>query len=208
LDAVYLLGLGFVVGLSGAMMPGPLLVYTIAQSLRKGWMTGFFVIVGHAIVEVALMILIYIGITALITSAFFTQVVGAVGGAVMVFMAWTLYKSGWDVSKKSDNRTHGSIVGGILFTALNPGFPLWWATAGAKLLMEGVKDAGLLGAGFVIVGHWGADFGYYMLVSTLTAKGKENIVKRYVSKIKDILATMLAFIGIYFLTDAIKACLL
>jgi threonine/homoserine/homoserine lactone efflux protein len=41
LEFIYLFFLGLVVGLSGAMIPGPLLIYTIAESMRKGALTGF-----------------------------------------------------------------------------------------------------------------------------------------------------------------------
>ena len=47
-SALVLLGIGFVVGISGAMMPGPLLIYTIQESLKKGKWTGALVILGHA----------------------------------------------------------------------------------------------------------------------------------------------------------------
>lgn len=202
MNAAFLLGLGFIVGFSGAMIPGPLLVYTIAQSLRKGWKTGFHVILGHAMVEIALMLLLLAGVSAIMTSDLFNRTIGIVGGAMMAYMAWTLHRSKW-TSATYQPLKYGSITGGIIFTAFNPGFPIWWAMVGAQLLLEGMREGGLVGAGLVLAGHWGADFGYYTTVSALISKGKEKILKDYVERIKDFLAAALFFIGAYFILNVL-----
>lgn len=203
MDWLYLLALGFVVGVSGAMLPGPLLVYTIAESLKKGWKTGFYVIVGHAIVEVALMVVLAAGVAALMSSELFVRAVSLLGGVFMLYTSWALHRSKWAVGGGRDEVKYGTVVGGMMFTALNPGFPIWWATAGARLLLEGMKNAGLTGAGLVFVGHWGADFGYFILVSCLVAKGRERLLERYVGSVKSLLALLLLAIGAYFLWSAL-----
>ena len=47
-------GSSFVIALSGALMPGPLLTATIAESSRRGFIAGPLLIGGHAILEMAL----------------------------------------------------------------------------------------------------------------------------------------------------------
>ena len=42
------------VAFSGAVMPGPLLTYTIRQALSRGPKSGFVIIIGHALLEAAL----------------------------------------------------------------------------------------------------------------------------------------------------------
>ena len=54
LDTMVLLySSAFVLGLSGAMMPGPLLTYTIRKALAKGWKAGFIITAVHALLEIA-----------------------------------------------------------------------------------------------------------------------------------------------------------
>ncbi|MFH1054995.1 MAG: LysE family transporter [Candidatus Altiarchaeota archaeon] len=203
MDAPYLLALGFIVGLSGAMIPGPLLVYTIAESLRKGARTGVLVVAGHAIVEFAIIAVLFVGVTALMTSELFVKSVSILGGAFMMYTAYGLIKARWDLTGQNSAAKYGTITGGILFTALNPSMPVWWATAGARLLVEGIRNAGLPGALLVLIGHWGADLGWYALVSASVAKGREGMLGRYINPVKNLLALLLLAIGAYFIKTGV-----
>ena len=54
--------LGFITALSGAMMPGPLLTATISESTRRGFLAGPRLMVGHALLEAALLLLLLWGL--------------------------------------------------------------------------------------------------------------------------------------------------
>jgi len=205
---IYLLLLGFVVGLSGAMIPGPLLVYTISESLSRGWKTGFFVIVGHALVEVIVMLLLLAGVSALMTTPLFVKALGLIGGAAMMYTAYGLYVSGWEFKRGAASAGYGAITGGIIFTAFNPSFPMWWATAGARLILEGLYQAGILGAFLVLAGHWGADLGWYMLISSVSSKGCEKAIASRMGYVKRLLALTLAGLGAYFIWGGLTATLI
>lgn len=47
LEILKMLGIGFSVGLTGALVPGPMLFATIETSLKKGWTSGPLVVSGH-----------------------------------------------------------------------------------------------------------------------------------------------------------------
>ncbi len=49
-----------VISFSGVMMPGPMLAVTLAKSYRSPW-TGTWLSIGHAVIEVPLILLIYFG---------------------------------------------------------------------------------------------------------------------------------------------------
>ena len=52
----------FVVALSGALMPGPLLTVTVGEATRRGFWAGPLIILGHGILEMALVLLILAGV--------------------------------------------------------------------------------------------------------------------------------------------------
>ena len=51
----------FVVALSGALMPGPLLAVTLGNSPHYGWKFGPLAILGHGILELGLVSLVFLG---------------------------------------------------------------------------------------------------------------------------------------------------
>ena len=83
----------FVIALSGALMPGPLLTATISESSRHGFITGPLMIAGHALLELALVGAILLGL-----APFFQRpevfVATALGGtAILAWMAFGMFRS-------------------------------------------------------------------------------------------------------------------
>lgn len=79
----------FVVALSGALVPGPLLTYTIMKTLetkRRGAHVGAFVIVGHAILEGVLVVALLAGFASLLKNELTIRIIGTIGGMVLVFL--------------------------------------------------------------------------------------------------------------------------
>jgi threonine/homoserine/homoserine lactone efflux protein len=204
--ALILLGIGFVVGISGAVMPGPLLIYTIQESLKKGKWTGALVILGHAIVEVFIFLLLALGLLSFFSAPEYIKAASILGGAALIVMAFDSMK---DINSKVDleikNRPHGLIMGGIIFTAFNPGFPIWWLTAGTRLLMEGYSQMGLPGMIIVLIGHWGADLSWFLFVSLTASKSSRFLFEKgWYKGIRIGLALLLAVIGCYFFWTGIR----
>ncbi|MFI5369749.1 MAG: hypothetical protein ACHQ1F_12140 [Spirochaetia bacterium] len=75
--------LSFLLSLSGALMPGPLLTYTIVRTLRtaeKGWLTGARVIAGHAALECVLIFGLVLGVMGFLRAPAAAKIIG-VGGS-------------------------------------------------------------------------------------------------------------------------------
>jgi threonine/homoserine/homoserine lactone efflux protein len=70
-------------------------------------------------------------------------------------------------------------LAGILTSVVNPYFWIWWFSVGSMFVLDGLRG-GLLLASIFMVGHWGADFGWYTLVAASFARGKSVLsVGRY-----------------------------
>lgn len=204
--ALVLLGIGFIVGISGAVMPGPLLIYTIQESLKKGKWTGALVILGHAIVEVFIFILLALGMLSFVSTTEFTKAVSILGGAALIVMSFDSLKGlNSKVDIKIKKRSYGLVMGGIIFTSFNPGFPVWWLTAGTGLLMEGYSQMGIPGMMIVLIGHWGADLGWFLFVSMSSSKGSRYLFEKgWYKGVRVSLAALLAVIGTYFFWTGIR----
>jgi threonine/homoserine/homoserine lactone efflux protein len=61
-------------------MPGPLLAVTISQSVRRGFWAGPQLILGHGILELALIAALGAGLSGLIDNKLVPAVVGMAGG--------------------------------------------------------------------------------------------------------------------------------
>jgi len=88
-DIFQMLILGFVIGLTGALAPGPTLVATINASIAGNWATGLKISLGHVIVELFLVILILLGLTAVALPH--TSAIAAVGGIALMSKGRTLF---------------------------------------------------------------------------------------------------------------------
>jgi threonine/homoserine/homoserine lactone efflux protein len=52
----------FIIALSGAMMPGPLLAVTIRDTTRRGFVAAPLLVLGHGILELGLVALLLLGL--------------------------------------------------------------------------------------------------------------------------------------------------
>ena len=198
----------FVVGLSGAMMPGSLLTYTIRKALSEGPRAGFIIVAGHALLELALVIILFLGFDMVLQSKAAQVGIGLVGGALLAYMGVDMIRSSAKnklaVQMESDKTGSGSmIVYGVVLSATNPYFLLWWAIVGLGFIMQSYQSMGWMGAGIYYLGHIAADFGWYGLISIVVGKTRKFIKEKPYRVIIMILGAMLVFFGIKFIIGAV-----
>ncbi|MEM4657028.1 MAG: LysE family transporter [Candidatus Methanosuratincola sp.] len=200
LEFLTLLFLGFAVGLSGAIIPGPFTAFTVFDTARKQRVTGPMIVAGHVVWESMIILLILLGFGLLISSA--KLYIYVVGGTVLVLMGANMVRSTPSTSRMQSARTSSSFLGGIFYTAVNPTQPVWWATAGLALLLQGMEVMGMVGVALVTAGHWSSDFAYYTLVSYLV-KTQERYVIRHQRAIALILGGFIAVLGVSFIAQGL-----
>src|SRR5271157_4894876 len=80
----------FLIGLSGAMMPGPVTTMTINETIKfmkrgHGWLVGPSIATGHAMLEICLMLAMWFGASFIFHVHWIIFVIGVVGGAALIF---------------------------------------------------------------------------------------------------------------------------
>jgi len=198
-DIFQMVFLGFVIGLTGALAPGPTLVATINASINGDWMTGLKVSLGHAIVELFIVILILFGLATIALP--YTSVIAGVGGiALIVFGALTIMGSRQaTMSASPDQPVSNPYMAGLVTSAANPYFWIWWLSVGSAMVIAGL-EGGLVLAGAFMIGHWTADTVWYTLVSSGVSKGRTFLSDTAYRNIMIFCGIFLILFGIYYLS--------
>ena len=152
-----------VASLSGVMTPGPMFAVTVAKSYRSPW-AGAKMSIGHAIIEVPLILLIYFGFARFFSHTAVQIVLSLLGGAMLIWMGAGMFRARHDVVGSGRDLKYGAVTAGIVMSAINPFFLLWWATAGSMLVMK-VMQYGTSGLPVFILSHWTCDLVWLSIVS-------------------------------------------
>ncbi|MHC1635804.1 MAG: LysE family translocator [Candidatus Methanospirareceae archaeon] len=197
---LYLFLLGFIIGLSGVLIPGPLLIYTISESLRRG-LIGHIIISAHILIEAVIIIVLLIGGKVIITSPIAQKVIGMVGGVALLSFGiyYIFHPVRVENGKEVLSRSFAPFLGGFAFTAFNPSFPLWWITIGIPVYFKSFTIGGVVGVLVMMLGHWSADFGWYFFVSYFTYKTRRFLSERIYKVLMLVMGGLLLFMGLYFL---------
>jgi threonine/homoserine/homoserine lactone efflux protein len=84
----------FLVALTGASTPGPLLTFTIYKSLKqkKGYLAGIFIILGHATVEFILIFILLSGASLIFQNLIFLTLIGIIGGLFLIIFGFLVVR--------------------------------------------------------------------------------------------------------------------
>jgi threonine/homoserine/homoserine lactone efflux protein len=191
--------LGFIIGLTGALAPGPTLVATINASLAGDWMAGLKVSLGHIIIETAIFFLIILGLAEY--AAPYTTIIAVTGGiALIVFGILTISGSrSASLTSAPEKAAASPYMAGLLTSAANPYFWIWWLSVGSALLIQALAG-GLMLAVVFMIGHWAADISWYMFVSTGISKGRTILPDTTYHRIMAACGVFLMMFGLYYLS--------
>jgi threonine/homoserine/homoserine lactone efflux protein len=192
------LGTVVVTSLSGVMMPGPMFAVTIAKSMKSPW-AGVLVSLGHAVIEVPLILLIYFGLGHFFQNDILKLILSVVGGAMIVWMGIDLFRARRKLAKEGRDTSYNAFVAGILMSGLNPFFLVWWATVGSLLLLSFVDAVGVWGMPFFIIVHWLCDLVWLSIVSFTIFKTHRFWGQRVQEWIFIVLSLALLYFGLQFI---------
>jgi len=154
-----------VISFSGVMMPGPMFAVTLAKSYRSPW-AGTQIALGHAVIEVPLILLIYFGFARFFENSQVQLGLSLVGGAMITWLGIAMFRARAKVVQEGKDLPYNAVTAGILTSVFNPFFLLWWATIGSMLIMR-FLDFGTVGLAVFTVAHWLCDLVWLSFVSVL-----------------------------------------
>lgn len=208
----------FLVALTGAMSPGPLLTYTIIKSVktkRRGYLMGLWIITGHAILEMGIIILLLLGFSFVLKNIAVIRIIGVSGGLILILFGASIIKdiingnisTNFLNSRDELNKDPGlienkgiesPILGGIMVSMSNPYWWVWWATIGFAFMIQfniSFKKWPKLLAFFL--GHEAGDLIWYLLVSALAFFGLRHMNRKAYYGILMFCALFMVLFGIY-----------
>jgi len=199
----------FVIALSGALMPGPLLTATIGESARWGLRAGPLLILGHGLLEVALLVALLFGLAPLLRRDAVFAALALVGAAILLRISVGMLRSPSLEDPTGSVTQSGSLVlNGAFLSLANPYWSLWWATIGLGYVLYS-KQFGPAGIAAFFVGHISADLAWYTAVAVAIAKGRRFFSDRsYRWLIQACAFLLFLFAGIFFVMGLQKAGLL
>ncbi|MGB6590201.1 MAG: LysE family transporter [Candidatus Nitrosopolaris sp.] len=140
------------VSASGVLSPGPLFFINIIYGSIQGVTGGIKIAFGHTIVEFPLVIALALGLftfSQVFVNNENMKIISIIGGIAIVVFAFTQIIS---IAKGKGDKQNayiaisekkGPILLGVIFSALNPFFLIWWFTVGLKLITDSIHFFGL-----------------------------------------------------------------
>ncbi len=88
-----------VISFSGVMMPGPMFAVTLAKSFKSPW-AGTQISLGHAVIEVPLILLIYFGFAQFFQNSIVHFVLSVLGGGMILWLGISMFRARAEVVQK------------------------------------------------------------------------------------------------------------
>lgn len=190
-----------VISITGAMQPGPVTATAITMGAKNRW-AGVLLAIGHGIVEFPLMILIILGLGAIFQKPAAQISIGLIGGLVLLYMAVSIFKSSTSTTNYERRTTNDNpILAGIILTASNPYFLIWWATVGLALATRATQF-GLHAFALFAITHWLVDLIWVTALSLAAFHGTSLLGPKALNVILKICAAAMLLFALFFLYNS------
>jgi threonine/homoserine/homoserine lactone efflux protein len=191
-----------VISLSGVMMPGPMFAVTLAKSFKSPF-AGAQISLGHAVVEVPVILLIYFGFAQIFEDKLVQIILSLAGGAMIVWLGVAMFRARARVVREGKDLSYSAFTAGIITSGLNPFFLLWWATVGSLLVVR-FLEFGLGGLAIFTISHWLVDLVWLSFVSVLVYRTHRFWGKRFQEGVFITNSLLLVGFGVWFMVSGIQ----
>ena len=194
------------VSASGVLAPGPLFFMNLLFGSRFGMPAGLKVANGHALVEVPLVVFLATGLITFDSARNYSNIIVLIGGiAILAFAALQIGSLFWEKSRFAHNATddfvgsNSPFVGGIVLSAFNPFFLIWWFTVGLKIILDSTMFGFMAGLAILLAFHIWMDYAWLSGTAYFAFKGSKLLSSRYYRILVAALSAVLVYYGIGFI---------
>jgi threonine/homoserine/homoserine lactone efflux protein len=207
-----LLGTFLIISLSGALSPGPLTTMAIAEGSRRGRWSGWWLSVGHGLVEGAyvavIAFILWLGRDAILEQPLVAGIIALVGGGFLAWMGWGMALGAWQGQLTLEQETvkegrFGLIPTGVFFSISNPYWWLWWALI-TPLYIRQALVWGFGGVIILFLVHWSIDIGWLTGLAWLTGSGRTILKPSVYRWILIVCGAALFFFGLTFVAAGVS----
>ena len=192
--------------MGAVVSPGPVSTAIVSQSPSRGWLVGPLISAGHALLELAAVLLIVFGLSATLAHPAIQTAVALLGGVLLLWMGgglvWGALRGNLHLpgtGQDARRLSRWQIVGlGALTTITNPFWYAWWMTVAAGYLVF-YNTVGAWAVLAFYLGHISADLGWNTLLSSVVGSGKRWITDRIYRGLIVVCGGFLVYLGITFL---------
>ncbi len=203
MDLLFFLAQVFIISITGALQPGPVTATAITMGTRNRW-AGTLMAVGHGIIEFPLMIVIVLGVGLYFKMPKVQIAIGLAGGVFLILMGiQSLVGLKSEAEVKSKSLDSKPVLAGIILSAGNPYFLLWWATVGLALATEATKW-GIWAFALFAMTHWSVDLIWLQILSWASFKGSTLLGQRGLRAVLVFCSVALFGFGLYFIYMAVN----
>ena len=201
MDLLFFLVQVVVISCSGVMQPGPVTATVITMGTRNRY-AGTLMALGHGIVEFPLMVFIVLGVGKFFELRGVQIVIGLAGGVFLILMAiqgLNSLRAKTDIESKAFNGK--PILAGIVLSAGNPFFLIWWATVGLALATQAAQW-GLWAFVLFALTHFSMDLIWLQILSWASFKGSVLLGPRGLRIVLMFCSAALLAFGLFFIYRA------
>ncbi len=183
------------------MQPGPITATVITMGARDRY-AGALLAVGHGVIEFPLMVVIILGLGRYFELPRVQIAIGLAGGAFLLLMgAQSLVALRAKADAEPKAFKGGPVLAGVVLSAGNPYFLIWWATVGLALATQATQW-GIWAFGLFALTHWLVDLVWLQALSWASFKGSVLLGPRGRRIVQAVCAAALLVFGLFFVYNA------
>ena len=176
---------------------------------------GLWVITGHAIIEIAIIIFLLFGFSFLLENKIVVRIIGILGGVILIYFGLSIVRAvcRGTITTSFGNVTEGKnqlpaqskskglgnpVVGGIMVSMSNPYWWVWWATIGFAFMVQfNISFKQWPGLIAFFLGHEAGDLLWYLIISCLSFFGLRHLNKKVYYGVLVCCGVFMILFGVY-----------